>query len=135
MKHRIVTANRTNYGLKKQLSSRCFGRQPKCNLYKPRVGPTLTSGSESWPPKRKDKNMFRITESRALRRTYGPITENGTRRSSYSHELYELCNETDILKNLHSGGWSPNWVHLARRPLTGLSYLPRVIVRMENLVQ
>jgi hypothetical protein len=37
--------------------------------------------------------------------------------------------------NLHSGGWSPNWVHLARRPLTGLLYLPRVIVRMENLVE
>jgi hypothetical protein len=32
--------------------------------------------------------------------------------------------------NLHSGGWSPNWVHSARRALTGLLYLPRVIVRM-----
>jgi hypothetical protein len=31
--------------------------------------------------------------------------------------------------------WSPNWVHSARRPLTGLLYLPRVIVRMENLVE
>jgi hypothetical protein len=37
--------------------------------------------------------------------------------------------------NLHSGGWSPNLVHSARRPLTGLLYLPRVIVRMENLVE
>jgi hypothetical protein len=36
---------------------------------------------------------------------------------------------------LYSGGWSPNWVHSARRPLTGLLYLPRVIVRMENLVE
>jgi hypothetical protein len=33
------------------------------------------------------------------------------------------------------GGWSPNWVHSARRPLTGLLYLPRVIVRMEKLVE
>jgi hypothetical protein len=37
--------------------------------------------------------------------------------------------------SLHSGGWSPNWVHSARRPLTGLLYLPRVIVRTENLVE
>jgi hypothetical protein len=37
--------------------------------------------------------------------------------------------------NLHSRGWSPNWVHSARRPFTGLLYLPRVIVRMENLVE
>jgi hypothetical protein len=36
--------------------------------------------------------------------------------------------------NLHSGEWSPNWVHSARRPLTGLLYLLRVIVRMEKLV-
>jgi hypothetical protein len=33
------------------------------------------------------------------------------------------------------GGWSRNWAHSARRPLTGLLYLPRVIVRMENLVE
>jgi hypothetical protein len=33
------------------------------------------------------------------------------------------------------GGWSPNWVHSARRPLTGLLYLPRVIVKVENLVE
>jgi hypothetical protein len=37
--------------------------------------------------------------------------------------------------NLHSGGWSLNWVHSARRPFTGILYLPRVIVRMENLVE
>jgi hypothetical protein len=29
--------------------------------------------------------------------------------------------------NSHSGGWSPYWVHSARRSLTGLLYLPRVI--------
>jgi hypothetical protein len=32
-------------------------------------------------------------------------------------------------------GWSPNWVHSARRPFIGLLCLPRVIVRMENLVE
>jgi hypothetical protein len=36
---------------------------------------------------------------------------------------------------MHSGGWSPNWIHSARRPLTGLLYLPRVMVRTENLVE
>jgi hypothetical protein len=35
----------------------------------------------------------------------------------------------------YSGGWSPNWVHSARRPVIGLLYLPRVIVRMQNLVE
>jgi hypothetical protein len=46
-----------------------------------------------------------------------------------------LIQSHDFFSNLHSGGWSPNWVHSARRPLTGLLYLPRVIVRMEYLVE
>jgi hypothetical protein len=37
--------------------------------------------------------------------------------------------------NSHCGGWSPNWVHSARRPLNGLLYQPRVIMLMENLVE
>jgi hypothetical protein len=36
---------------------------------------------------------------------------------------------------LHNGVWSLNWVHSARRPFIGLLYLPRVIVKMENLVE
>jgi hypothetical protein len=47
------------------------------------------------------------------------------------HRIHRLFN----FFNLHSGGWSPSWVHSARRPLTGLLYLPRVIVRMENFVE
>jgi hypothetical protein len=43
--------------------------------------------------------------------------------------------QKSVFFNLRSGGWSPNWVHSARRPFTGLLYLPRVIVRMENLVE
>jgi hypothetical protein len=36
---------------------------------------------------------------------------------------------------LYSEGWSPIWVHTARRRLTGLLYLPRVILRIEKLVE
>jgi hypothetical protein len=40
-----------------------------------------------------------------------------------------------IFLNSHSRGWSPNSVHLARRPLINLLYLPRVIDRMTNWVE
>jgi hypothetical protein len=30
-----------------------------------------------------------------------------------------------LFLNSHSGGWSPSWVHSARRPLNGLLYLPQ----------
>jgi hypothetical protein len=36
---------------------------------------------------------------------------------------------------LSIGGWSPYWVYSVRRPFTGLLYLLRLIVRMENLVE
>jgi hypothetical protein len=37
--------------------------------------------------------------------------------------------------NSNSGGLESNFVHSARRPLIGLLYLSRVIMRMENLVE
>jgi hypothetical protein len=40
-----------------------------------------------------------------------------------------------FLIRIVEGGGSPSWVHLARRPLNGLLYLPRVIMMMENLVE
>jgi hypothetical protein len=40
-----------------------------------------------------------------------------------------------IFFNSHNEGWSPNWVHSARRPLNGLLYMSLVIMMMENLVE
>jgi hypothetical protein len=54
------------------------------------------------------------------------------------HEISRHNNATMMaffFLNSHSGGWSPSWVHSARRPLNSLLYLPRVIMTMENLVE
>jgi hypothetical protein len=40
-----------------------------------------------------------------------------------------------IFFNSNSGGVESNWVHSAPRPPTGLLYLSRVIMRIENLVE
>jgi hypothetical protein len=45
--------------------------------------------------------------------------------------IYVISNLSDFYS--HSGGWKS--VHSARRPLNGLLYLPRVTVKMENLVE
>jgi hypothetical protein len=47
---------------RKQLSPPFLGRETKYALYKTFITPILTYGSESWPLKRKDGNMFRIFE-------------------------------------------------------------------------
>jgi hypothetical protein len=45
------------------------------------------------------------------------------------------CQVNLIFFNSHSGGGVESKLHSARLPFTGLLYLPRVIVRMENLVE
>jgi hypothetical protein len=56
-------------------------------------------------------------------------------RTNYTQTTFKKLKNLRFFFNLHSGEWSPNWVHSARRPLTGLLYLARVIVRMENYVE
>jgi hypothetical protein len=34
---------------------------------------------------------------------YGPVKENGVRRSRYNHELYKLYNEPDMVKMIKAG--------------------------------
>jgi hypothetical protein len=41
-------ANKSYYGLQKQLQSHFLSRETKCKLYKPLIRPVLTYGSESW---------------------------------------------------------------------------------------
>jgi hypothetical protein len=52
-------------------------------------------------------------------------------RLPYCLCVYQLL----IFFNSHCGGWSPSWIHSARRPLNGLLYLSRVITMMEKLVE
>jgi len=41
--------------------------------------------------------MLRIFERRILRMIYGPINDNGIRRTRYSNELYKLYDELDTV--------------------------------------
>jgi hypothetical protein len=45
---RIQMANKSYYGLKKQLQSHFLSRKTKCKLYKSLIRPVLTYGSEIW---------------------------------------------------------------------------------------
>jgi hypothetical protein len=82
-------------------------------------------------------NYFQINKNKSmLARNYLIWTTRYVKPISITNTFrrHIVLNKYFFFK-LHSGGWSPNWVHSARRPLTGLLYLPWVIVRMENLVE
>jgi hypothetical protein len=61
---------------------------------------------------------------------YSTIYSQG-RENLKSEKLHIFC-RNNFLGLAYSGGWSPNWVHLAPRPFTVLLCLTRMIVRMEN---
>jgi hypothetical protein len=87
IKQRIIMANKTSYGLKKQLNSPYLKWQTKCMLYKTLIRPILMYGSESWPLSKKDENLLQIFERRILRRISGPINEGGIWRIRHNNEL------------------------------------------------
>jgi hypothetical protein len=72
---------------------------------------------------KQEKTQAYINVSRAIR-TYDP---NVGADGNISSLLFFF--------NSHGAGWSPNWVHSARRPLNGVLYLPRVIMLMDKLME
>jgi hypothetical protein len=61
----------------------------------------------------KDESILLIFERKLLKRIYGPIKENGIWRSRYSHELYKLRNEADVVKVIKIG-WLRRLRHFSR---------------------
>jgi hypothetical protein len=58
--NRIISANRSYYGLKKQLKSHLLSTQTKNKLYKTLVRPVLMYGCESWSLTKNEVNKINI---------------------------------------------------------------------------
>jgi hypothetical protein len=94
----IISANRSYYGLEKQLKSHFLSTQTKIKLYKTLVRPVLMYGCECWSLTKNEENKINILERTILRKIYGPTNDNGVWRIRYNQELYGLYNEPDIIK-------------------------------------
>jgi hypothetical protein len=78
--------------------------------------PIILHGSESWALTKTEENKLKIFE-KILRKIYGPINENGNRRSRYNHELYQLYEDSEIIKVMKAGRL--RWLgHLYRANVT-----------------
>jgi hypothetical protein len=97
--HRLLLANKCCCKLKKQLGSHYLGLQTKCKLYKTLLRPLVLYGSESWKLTKTEENKLKIFE----RKIYGPISENGNWRSRDNGELYQLYEDSEIIKVIKAG--------------------------------
>jgi hypothetical protein len=68
-------------------------------LHETLIRQILTYKSECWQlSQKKNGNAFRIFERRTLRMIYGPVNDNGMRRTRYCNVLYTVYDELDIVK-------------------------------------
>jgi hypothetical protein len=91
--HRLLLANKSYYGLKNNWDH-YLSLQTKCKLYKTLSRPIILYGSESWALTKTEESKLKIFE----RKIYDPISENGNCHSRYNHELYQLYEDSEIIK-------------------------------------
>jgi hypothetical protein len=72
----------------------------KTLMHKVLVRLVLTYATETWTLSKTDERLFSVFERRIFRCIFEAVQENGVWRKRYNHELYELFNESDIVKDI-----------------------------------
>jgi hypothetical protein len=82
------------------LKAKNTNRKHKVIIYKTLIKPVLMYGAETWVLSKADELRLGVFERKILRRIYGPVCEEVTRRSRYNEELYHLYDEVDLVTTL-----------------------------------
>jgi hypothetical protein len=98
--NRITLANRSYFGMVNMLKAKNINRKQSVAIYKTLIKPVLMYGAETWVLSKADELRLGVFERKILRRIYGPICEEATRRSRYNEELYCLYDETDLVTTI-----------------------------------
>jgi len=97
IKKRVLMANKSFNGLKRQFRSQVLSIKNKIKLYKALIRPVLAYGSETWVLSKCDEAVLGVFERKILRAIFGPTNDNGDWRVKYNNELYTLYRESDIV--------------------------------------
>jgi hypothetical protein len=60
--------------------------------------PIILYGTQRWALMKTEGNKSNIFEKKILRKINGPISGSGNWRSRYNHELYQLYEDSEIIK-------------------------------------
>ena len=100
IKHRLIIANKSYYGLMGQMRSKYISRGTKIKLYKTLIRPVLIYGAETWAINKENEDKLAVFERKILRRIYGPVCEAGGWRIRYNAELYKKFRDPDIVREV-----------------------------------
>jgi hypothetical protein len=96
---RIVTAQRSVFGLKHLLQAKSITRKTKFTLYKTLIRPVAIYGSESWNTTKEEEEKLGVFERKLLRMIIGPKrNQDGQYLSRENKELYQVFQEPDIVE-------------------------------------
>jgi hypothetical protein len=73
----ILEANKSFYGLKRQVRSQFLSIKNKVKLYKTLIRSVLAYGSETWVLSKSDEANLGVFERKILRVIFGPTNDNG----------------------------------------------------------
>ena len=76
-------------------------------IYKTKIYPILTYGSETWILNKKEEKQLIVFENKILRKIFGPINEDNLWRKRNNYKIRKLYKEPDIIAELKSRrlGW------------------------------
>ena len=77
IKKRILWANKSFYGLRRQFRSQFLSIKNEIKLYKTLIRPVLAYGSETWVLSKSDEVILGVFERKILRAIFGPTNEKG----------------------------------------------------------
>jgi hypothetical protein len=98
IKRRIVTAQRSVFGLSHLLRAKSITRETKFTLYKTLIRPVAIYGSESWNTTKEEEEQLGVFERKVLRMIVGPKRmSDGQYLSRENNELYQIYKDLDIV--------------------------------------
>ena len=94
----ILACSRTYFAPISLFRSRLLSGAAKIILYKTRIRPVVSYGTEAWALTKKEEQAVLIFERKIFRRIYGPKYENGEWKSRTNRELKEMSRGENIVK-------------------------------------
>ena len=106
IKNRLKSTNAFYHSVQNLLSSSLLYKNMKIKIYRTIILPVVLYGSETWSLKLREERRMGVSESRVLRRIFGPKRDEvrGEWRKLHNEELNDLYCSPNIVQHVWGRG-------------------------------
>jgi hypothetical protein len=100
IKNKLRSGTAYNHSVQNLLSASLLSKNVKIKIYRTTILPVVLHGCEAWSLILRDERRLRVSESRVLKRIFGPKGENvtGEWRKLHNEELNDLHSSPKIVQ-------------------------------------